>query len=488
MIRVVTNPYRKWFFAGLVVLLIAAWFSVGYNHYDEHFQVMEFCNYKLGLSASSDLPWEFTTHCRPALQPFVAYCIARTLQNIGMYNPFSVAFLLRVIMAVLTWVVTCRMVLLLLPDLKTEKGRQLYVQLSFLLWFVPYIGVRFSAEHIAGVLFFLGLTIVPGILSTHGTKHYQRLMITGLLWGLVFCVRVQMGFAFLGLGLWVLFYRRWQWKEWFVICLFGLVAMGLSAVIDHWFYGEWVFTPFNYYKVNIMQHAAAKYGMSPWWYYFKLFFDYAIPPLSYVLLPMFILGMYKKPAHLFTWVCVAFIAGHCMISHKEMRFLIPIMFAFIYLVATFMDGLFVQYPENSVLKRGLTIVLFFNAVLLVGKIFIPAHEAVGYYKAIYDVARKQPTTLICYKESPYHIVGLEVNFYKPQNLDIKIVDSAGQVAQAISEAAGRTVLFMNPNMDPLSMFAPYEKEKVYCLLPDWIHYVNFGDWISRSYIWSIYRL
>ncbi|MCW3122905.1 MAG: hypothetical protein JWQ38_2397 [Flavipsychrobacter sp.] len=486
------NPYttyRKWFSLGLFVQVVAAWFSVGYNHYDEHFQVLEFCNYKLGLSPAAALPWEFSTQCRGALQPFIAYSFCKALQVFGLYNPFWVAFLLRFCMGVLTWLVTCRLVKLLLPEFKTERGRHIYVLAAFLLWFVAYCGVRFSAENIAGVLFFLALGIILELqANSPAAKRSVKLVMIGLLLGFVFMLRLQMAFAYIGLGMWLLLYSKWCFSDWLLIIFFGLVAIGIGAIADHWFYEAWVFTPYNYFKVNILQHAAAKFGVFPWWYYFTLFFNYAIPPVSIVLLPLFFIGIWQRPRHLFTWVSIAFIAGHCFIGHKEMRFLLPVTAAFIFLSCIGLNWLMEKYQGKWFLGWPLKTIIVINTLILFGKIIIPSHESIPYYQFIYNHARLHPTILVSFEQSPYHLVDLNSNFYRCPGLEEVIVHKPEEIADVLKNANGKSVLFLNPEINPIPVIAPFKKQQVYCLLPGWVRLLNFNDWQSRSYIWTIYQL
>jgi phosphatidylinositol glycan class B len=480
--------YKKWFLWGLVVQLVAAWFSVGYNHYDEHFQVLEFCNYKLGLSPASALPWEFATQCRSALQPFIAYCFCKALDAFGLYNPFHVAFLLRLMMGILTWLVTCKVVKLMLPQFASDKGQRVYVWCSFLLWFVAYCGVRFSAENVAGLLFFLALSIMQQLPAQAAGKQNTSLIAIGLLLGFVFAFRIQMSFAFIGLGLWLLLHGKWPLKNWLIAGFAGLFAVGLSVIVDYWFYGAWVFTPFNYFNVNILHHAAARFGVYPWWYYFTLFINYGVPPVSIVMLPLFFIGIWKHPRHLFSWICIAFIAGHSLIGHKEMRFLLPMSIPFIFLSCQGLEWLLEKYPGKKVFRWAIPTIGIMNLLILTVKILIPSHESVAYYKFIYDYAQKQPMTLICIDESPYYLVELNSNFYKPKNINVAVIHTQEEIAPVLNNAKGQAVIFLNPTMDPVPMIANYKKERLYCLLPDWVRLFNFNDWQSRSFIWTIYKL
>jgi hypothetical protein len=46
-------------------------FSRGYFQFNEHYQVLEFIQWKLGLMRTTDMPWELTGRMRPSLHPLM---------------------------------------------------------------------------------------------------------------------------------------------------------------------------------------------------------------------------------------------------------------------------------------------------------------------------------------------------------------------------------------------------------------------------------
>ena len=54
------------------IVAVTAWFSVLFYFPDEHYQVLEFLSFKLGITRASDLPWEFSARIRPWFQPLVS--------------------------------------------------------------------------------------------------------------------------------------------------------------------------------------------------------------------------------------------------------------------------------------------------------------------------------------------------------------------------------------------------------------------------------
>jgi len=480
--------YKNWFLLGLLVQVIAAWFSVGYHHPDEQFQVLELCNYKLGLSPASDLPWEFAAYCRSGLQPMIAYGLSKLLMAVHAYDPFTVAFLLRLLTGLLSWWAIVRMVLLLLPEFPTVKGRNMLVGAMLFLWFVPYIGVRFSSDNISGVFLCLGISY---LLQVHDLVLRQRVwafLIAGFFLGLAFAFRLQVAFALLGIGIWIIFVKRWHIGDMLIICAGAIVAVGLSTLADAWLYGKWIFVPLNYYDVNIVQKKAAQWGTFPWYYYITSFFEVGVPPISLLLFPLFLVGIWRRPQHIFSMVSLTFLAGHLFIGHKELRFLFPMEFPFIAMACIGYNEWLMGPGIKPLVQRIIKVVVGINVALLVVKVVTPAQEAANYYRYIYNYsAANKNTTLVALGESPYHIVGLELNFYKPKDISIVTATDQAGFASAIRSAQG-PVLYMSPSLKPGPELNGFRTERLYCLFPRWLLSMNINDWQSRSRIWTVFRV
>jgi len=470
-----------------MVQIIAAWFSIGYHHPDEYYQILEFCNYKLGYSSPADMQWEYLAKCRPALLPFIAYFLSKGLMYCHMFNPMAVAFLLRLFIGLFTWLVSCQLIRLLLPEFTTEQGKNFFVLLSMLLWYVPYIGVRFSPENFAGLLFFQSILLLFASANHTIKKNAAILLLAGFLLGICFFIRVQMTFAILGLGIWMLFIKRYKSSTFLLMLPGAVLGIALCLIIDCWFYGSFVVTPYNYYVVNITNNIAAQWGIFPWWYYLQLFLQNAIIPISIVLLVLFIVGIGKKPTHLFTLVCICFVLGHSFIGHKELRFLYPVNMAFIFLVAAGADSLIAGYHIRLAFIntfRGLAIM---NILLLIFKILTPAQEAFDCYKYLYNFSKKQNVILWSLKESPYCLNGSGVNFFKPKDLDIYVEQDLPTIFSQL-KANKEHAVFLSKTLLPPATVQQYGLKKIYCMFPDVLLKFNINNWEERSNIWAIYQV
>ena len=101
MKEILKSKYSRFLLAGLVLNILCAWFSAGFHHADEHFQILEFSNYKMGYTPEIYMPWEFKQKMRAAFLPGIGYVIGEAMTNwCRLYNPFILAFLLRLLTGV----------------------------------------------------------------------------------------------------------------------------------------------------------------------------------------------------------------------------------------------------------------------------------------------------------------------------------------------------------------------------------------------------
>jgi GPI mannosyltransferase 3 len=329
-----TNPYyRKISRLSFIVFVVAAWFSTGYHHPDEHFQILEFCNYKLGNIPPDILPWEFNEQIRPALPVFIAYGVIRFLNAVGIEDPFLWAFVLRLLVAVVAWWIIRKLALILLDNFKTQAGQKFFFASIFLLWFVPYMSVRFSSENLGAIIFLYAVYLLLLFRDLPKGRQLLALFTIGFLLGTAFYFRFQVAFMIFGLGLWMVFIHKMKFNQLLFVFAGALMATGICIVIDYWFYGSWILSPFNYFRMNILNDVASGFGISPWWSYFHFYYVKAFPPVSIVLFLFFVYGILKNPKNLFLWCLAPFLLVHFMIGHKEMRFLFPLIFAFLYIAS-----------------------------------------------------------------------------------------------------------------------------------------------------------
>ena len=480
MQEMLASGYKKIFFTGLFIYAIAAWFSFGYHYPDEHFQVLEFCNYKLGKIEASQLPWEFKAQMRPGLQPAITFIIIQGLKFFHINNPFLYAFVLRLIIAFLGWLVICKLILLLLKNFTTEKGKFFFVFVSFFVWFTPYINVRFASENASAIAL---LGAIYFLLKEKKTIHF---FIAGLLLGFSFYFRYQIAFAIIGVGLWLLFQKE-KFKNVLFICIAFLIVAAICTLIDYWMYEQWVCTPYNYYFFNITKGIAAANGVEPWYFYFQWFILIGFIPVSIFLFLFFFTGIATKPKNILAFAAIPFLLAHIVLDHKEMRFIFPMIFPFTFFVALGFEKL-QPYLNNIFLKIIWHITLFINLGLLVFRCFVPAQEAVDCYKYLYDNYNKKPVTIICVGVSLYKLSGLDVSFYKADSIKEVDVSTLDEAKNHITKNSIKSALMLNEEISFSGRIENYSLKRIYCTYPDWVLKFNFNNWEQKTRVWSLWEL
>src|SRR5262245_6228893 len=142
------------FIAFVIITSITAWFSIGFYQVDEHFQILEFGGFKAGWFGSRDLPWEFRAQMRSSVEPYLVVLFIKLLELFNYRDPFLVTFFMR-----LTTAALCTACYALWRNRlkQTSFYDPLLYDAALLLWFIPYICVRFSSEIWGGCLFFISM-------------------------------------------------------------------------------------------------------------------------------------------------------------------------------------------------------------------------------------------------------------------------------------------------------------------------------------------
>lgn len=473
---------KYWQYAALAIFIITALFSSGYHHFDEHYQILEFAHYKTGASDASALAWEYHAKMRPGIQPLIAYSFIQTFKTLGIYTPFLVATVLRLLMAVFSWFTINRLLSVLLKDFETQKYHLYLIWCGLFLWYIPYISVRFSAEAFSAAFMYWGLSY---LLSTN--KTYLKILLAGLLLGIAWYARVQLGLAFIGLAAWLII-NKWHIKYWLLFLSGTAISIAINLLPDYWLYSDWTFTPYNYFAENILDDKSGNFGVSPWWKYFEFFIMEAVPPISIFLFVFFIRGISFKPLHLFSLMCFTFIVSHFFIGHKEMRFLFPMSIPFSYLAAVGFTNWIDKVRSNKLLNFFFKLSIGVNILLLTYAGLHAPKDTIQYYKFMYQQAEQQPVTLVSIHESPYNQVTLESNYYKHPNLTTIVIEDITQLPSTIDSINNKEIYLFSPRKIEEEAAKQHHLTWVYSAFPDWLLKFNFNNWQERSKIGMIYRV
>ncbi|KAK3504849.1 Alg9-like mannosyltransferase family-domain-containing protein [Neurospora crassa] len=117
-----------------------------------------------------------------------------------------------------------------------------------------------------------------------------------------------------------------------IVC--GSAVLTVSLVSDRLYFGFWTFPPYKWLYFNISQSLAVFYGHMPWHYYLSQ----GIPLLTTTFLPFALVGLYKATSSsssltvlqsnvlkTLSFAVLSMVGTLSIISHKEVRFIYPLL-------------------------------------------------------------------------------------------------------------------------------------------------------------------
>lgn len=472
---------------GILLFAVTALCSIGYHHPDEHFQIIEFAQHKLVGTPLRELPWEFHNRIRPGLQPMLAAVFFKSCRAAGLADPFWQIALLRFCTGLLALFVFARMSRQLRADFSGPTTHVWLAAMLVGLWFMPYLSVRFSSENLAGLAFLAGIF---GLLRAANVRPIGWMFAAGLGFGLAFCIRFQMAFAVGGAVAWLFFVRKTPPVQLAALALGGLAALGVGIGADHWLYGEWVCTAYNYFAANILENKAAEWGTAPVWFYPLEFVGQAAPPVSLLLLGLGAAGFWRQRRHVLAWSFAAFLLAHSVVGHKEMRFMFPMLLPFLFFVASGWETWRGVLAAQKWQRVALRVCLAVNCILLIFRCLMPAHESVAYLRYLYrraEASAENSILVYAEKSAPHKAVGLPMNFYRHPKLEFRVAQRFVRLRRKADELPPK-FLYISQKLVLRDSLPGYGHRRVYTFFPDWILGLNVNDWQSRSRVYSVHEI
>ncbi len=403
-------------------ILLACFFSQGHFHFDEHFQILEFLNFKLGHISSSELPWEFSAQVRPWAQVFIYFVISKFLSFFGMIDPFTLPIFFRFITAILAITALFLTVTIVQRNANARDTKGLLFASVLTLWFWPFLSARISAECFNGLLFYNGVLL---FLLKKNSSWFVRFLIFFVMlsatWG-----RVQLAPALLGFCLWSHLIDRSLQRNFLVGFAAFAIAILVNLGVDFWGYDCLTLTPWNYFSQNLLSHRASSFGVSPWYSYFFWMISKSGNPIGglCVLIAMFFLWV-KRPTSVLTWITVPFMVLHLFIGHKELRFLFPMVF----FVPLILVEFFAPFLERKYVRLFIHIFIFLNVSIGLFMALRPANALIPIYKTM--AKQKLPADKLFYfgGENPLRPGDLPMHWYLSKNIQTTPIESATEISK-----------------------------------------------------------
>ncbi|TGJ85326.1 hypothetical protein E0Z10_g3460 [Xylaria hypoxylon] len=140
-----------------------------------------------------------------------------------------------------------------------------------------------------------------------------------------------------------------------LIC--GSIALGVSLVCDRQYFGEWKFPPLVWLHFNMTKDLAKFYGQNDWHYYLSQ----GIPLLCTTMTPFVLQGLVKSldaessypvttsnTLKTLTFIVATTISTLSLVSHKEIRFIQPLLPVLHILAAPYITSFFTTLSASGV--------------------------------------------------------------------------------------------------------------------------------------------
>ena len=248
--------------------------------------------------------------------PGLHYILFYLLKLVGITDPQIKMFIVRFLHGTYSLLIVYfgYQIALNMGDKKTAKHTGIFLALY---WLLPFMSVRNLVEVVCippmMIGFYLGL-------KSEEEKRLKLWILAGFLFGITFAIRYQTLLITGGIGLVLLFQKRWQPFTYYSLgVILGLFLLQGVVDIIAWGYPFAAFVQYTAYNVDY-RYA---YVVGPWYRYLLLITGVLIPPISFYLI-FGIFKSWKKHALLF-WPVLIFFVFHSYYPNKQERFILPIL-------------------------------------------------------------------------------------------------------------------------------------------------------------------
>jgi len=363
------NPLMVIMLLAAFVRLIAVFFARGFGMHDDHFLVVEIPqSWVDGLNNDNWLP-----SGRPGdvpsghslLYPGFQFALLSIMKYLHIVDPQIKMYILRFIYGSFSLITVFYGYKITEKISNITAARSVGLFLA-LFWMMPWLSVRNLVEIICIPFLIYGVWII--VSRYEDPKPFKWFFLAGLIMGVAFSLRFQTVFFVGGIGLAVLYQKKW--KEMLVLALGYLISIVLIQCIPDMFLWGYPFAEFRQYvEYNIDNRYNYLTGS------FFMYFAYLLGIFVFPMGLYWFFGFFrnwKKQLLLFLPTFI-FLLFHSLFANKQERFIFSIIPFLIILGVIgwndFMSGSAFWTRHPKLYKRSLTFFWVANTILLIAFTF-----------------------------------------------------------------------------------------------------------------------
>jgi phosphatidylinositol glycan class B len=437
---------RPFWVFGFLMHILAFFYCTGYQHGDEHFQILEFAGYKLNLCTYESLAWEYPAQMRPGFQPFIAFCFGKlSLLFFGKIDPFWISDILRFLSLILGFISI--IAIRKLANILFQNTSQ-HILISFLLnflWFLPFLHARYSSENWSGIFMIYALFFMFHRGTSIQSAGIKSLVFSGICWGLAFESRFQIGIVAMALFVWLLYYQRNNIKYSLPIIAGGCAILLLSVFIDFWLYNTLTFPPLNYFRETMLK-SEDMFGVSPWYDYIIQSQNWFGFPFGILLIGLCIIAIIKLKKSQFFWLFFSFVFLHSLIGHKEIRFLFPVFYLLPIIIVQMIPESWLNKQldyYSDTLKKGLIVVFLVSmGIKSIATSISYASPDLNTFRKLNDLSNENgKITVYCPYDIGYVMAHYyEFRFFRNENISMRFYHNTEQLKAQNPRAKNEYIL------------------------------------------------
>ncbi|MBD3192539.1 MAG: hypothetical protein GF308_18005 [Candidatus Heimdallarchaeota archaeon] len=357
-----------WFLA-FILRILAAFFSKGYTHPDEHYQSIEIVYneiFNYGL-----IPWEFIDGARSWVFPFIVLTIFKIEMAFGVMNIEHLLIGVRLFTGIISMI---SVVVAYFFAKKIFGEKVALFATGFIAFWYDFIfwSTRTMTDGLAMNFTFLATYLIynccnsvnqdslakrnskiernpNAILGKNTKKGLWESSLAGFFIGFSYMLKFPVAIIAIPIVLWLLYHKRW-----FYILTFSgtaVLMVLLQGVIDLFTWGSFLHSSLVFIDYNIISGQSAHHGASPFYAYIALIASRFMAYTPFFLL-FILLGIQKNKKNVYLLgTALFFLIVFSFISHKEYRFVFPVI---PYLVMIAANGAvkFPKFIKKEQLQKG----------------------------------------------------------------------------------------------------------------------------------------
>lgn len=309
-------PLQFILLVGFLLRLISVLFSDGYGMHDDHFLVIEAAqSWVDGFDYNNWLPKNSIDGKPTGHSWFYAglhYCLFYFFDLIGFEDSKCKMLVIRFLHSIWS-MITIYFGYKITEKMSGPKEAGIVGMLLAILWFYPILSVRTMVEMVCVPFMLISIYF---LLKDH--IKYRHYVIAGIFMGLAIAFRIQIYLIWGGVGLVLLFQKRFI--EAIIFGISTICALFLSQVTDLFLWG-YPFAEISQYILYNSTHYEDYITMS-WFQYLIVLTGLLIPPVSlFILFGYF--RSFRKLIILFL-PSIIFILFHSIYPNKQERFILPV--------------------------------------------------------------------------------------------------------------------------------------------------------------------